>query len=45
MATTGAGLYRSAMGNDFKSIKVGIYPGDGVARSALGVDPIFQQEA
>ena len=30
MATTDTGLYRSVMGNDFKSIKVGIYPGDGV---------------
>ncbi|MHB1057859.1 MAG: Tse2 family ADP-ribosyltransferase toxin [Rhodanobacter sp.] len=30
MATTDIDLYRSVMGNGFKSIKVGIYPGDGV---------------
>jgi Tse2-like ADP-ribosyltransferase toxin len=36
MATTDTDLYRSVMGNDFKSIKVGIYPGDGV------LDPRWQ---
>lgn len=30
MATTDTDLYRSVMGNAFKSIKVGFYPGDGV---------------
>ncbi|WP_189046195.1 Tse2 family ADP-ribosyltransferase toxin [Aliidongia dinghuensis] len=30
MATTTTNLYRSVMGNAFKSIKVGVYPGDGV---------------
>lgn len=30
MATTSTDLYRSVMGNSFKSIKVGVYPGDGV---------------
>lgn len=36
MATTDTDLYRSIMGNDFKRIKVGIYPGDGV------LDPRWQ---
>ncbi len=36
MATTDTNLYRSVMGNDFKSIKVGIYPGDGI------LDPRWQ---
>lgn len=30
MATTDTDLYRSVMGGDFKSIKLGVYPGDGV---------------
>jgi len=30
MATTNTDLYRSVMGNDFKIIKLGVYPGDGV---------------
>jgi hypothetical protein len=30
MALTGTDLYRSVMGNTFKSIKIGVYPGDGV---------------
>lgn len=30
MATTATDLYRSVMGNAFKTIKVGVYPGDGV---------------
>jgi hypothetical protein len=30
MGTTDTNLYRSVMGNVFKSIKVGLYPGDGV---------------
>jgi len=30
MAITGTHLYRSVMGNDFKKIKLGVYPGDGV---------------
>lgn len=30
MATTTTDLYRSVMGGGFKSIKLGVYPGDGV---------------
>ena len=30
MPTTKTDLYRSVMGNTFKSIKIGLYPGDGV---------------
>lgn len=30
MATTGTDLYRSVMGEGFKRIEIGIYPGDGV---------------
>lgn len=30
MATTDCDLYRSVMGNSFKKIKHGVYPGDGV---------------
>jgi hypothetical protein len=30
MATTNTDLYRSVMGNAFKKIKVGSYPGDGI---------------
>lgn len=30
MATTDTDLYRSVMGNGFKSVKVGTYPGDGI---------------
>jgi len=30
MATTDIDLFRSVMGNSFKKIKVGLYPGDGV---------------
>ena len=36
MATTDTDLYRSVMGSVFKSIKVGVYPGDGV------LDPRWQ---
>ena len=30
MATTTTDLYRSVMGNTFKKIRIGVYPGDGV---------------
>lgn len=30
MATTNTSLFRSVMGNNFKKIEIGLYPGDGV---------------
>ena len=38
MAKTGTNLYRSVMGNKFKKITVGTYPGDGV------LDPRWEDE-
>jgi len=39
MATTETDLYRSVMGNSFKRITVGVYPGDGV------LDPRWEPSA